>query len=133
MGDAITVLSPDWSDSYSLTHEGDTSPDGRPATSTTVNAATFQGIVPSNGSNYSGGVENFLRLLEKWDNVQLTYNGSIVVMFPSQYATNNWSYGTYYTAPDRQWGFDLNFTQLDGLPPLTPRLTAVVPESWASF
>ena len=133
IGDAITVLSPNWSDSYSLTHTGDTSPNNRNATPTTVNAATFQGIVPSNGSNYSGGVENFLRLLENWNDIQLTYNGSIVVMFPSQYATNNWSYGSYYTAPNRLWGFDLNFTQLDKLPPLTPRLTKVLPQSWASF
>lgn len=133
MGDSITVLSPSWSDSYSLAHPGDTNPNNRNASPTTVNAATFQGIVPSNGNNYSGGVENFLRLLENWSGKALTYNGSIIVMFPSQYATNNWSYGSYYTAPNRQWGFDLNFTRLDGLPPLTPRLTKVLPQEWASF
>jgi hypothetical protein len=133
MGDAITVLSPNWSDSYSLSHTGDTNPNNRGAAATTVNAATFQGIVPSNGNNYSGGVENFLRMLENWNGVQLTYNGSIVVMYPSQYATNNWSYGSYYTAPNRKWGFDLNFTRLSGLPPLTPRLTKLLPEEWASY
>ena len=40
----------------------------------------------------------------------LTYNGSIVVMYPSQYATNYWiGPGTYYNPPNRQWGFDVNF------------------------
>jgi hypothetical protein len=129
MGDAITILSTNWNDSDSAS----TPLSDRPAAPTTINAATFQGIVPSNGDNYSGGVENFLRLLENWSNVQLTYSGSIVVMFPSQYATNNWSYGNYYTAPNRKWGFDLNFTQLSGLPPLTPRLTKLLPEEWASY
>lgn len=130
IGDAITVLSSKWSDSYSLTHESATSPSGRTATPTTINAATFEGIVPSNGNHYSGGVENFLRLLENWSGIKLTYNGSIVVMFPSQYATNNWSYGSYYTAPVRDWSFDLNFMTQSGLPPLTPEVTAFVRQGW---
>ena len=83
----------------------------------------FEGIVESNpniSGNYSGGVENFLRLLENWGGT-LTYNGSIVVMFPSIYATNYWQpTGNYYNAPTRHWAFDNNFTNLAGLPPLTP-------------
>ena len=81
IGDAITVLT-SWSDSYSLANKTATNPNGRAATATTVNAATFEGIVPSTGNNYSGGVENFLRLLQNWSGKTLTYNGSIVVMFP---------------------------------------------------
>jgi hypothetical protein len=70
---------------------------------------------------YSGGVENFLRLLENWSSASLWYNGSIVAMFPSQYATNFWQQtGNYYTAPTRSWAFDTNFTNLSKLPPLTP-------------
>lgn len=122
IGDAITVLSSNWKDNVTTTLPA--------AAPTTVNAATFEGIVPSNGNNYSGGVENFLRLLENWGGVTLTYNGSIVVMFPSQYATNNWSYGTYYKAPKRDWSFDLNFTRQSGLPPLTPEVCAFVRQSW---
>lgn len=132
MGDAITVLSPNWNDQsytngYPLT--------SRTPTSTTVNAAAYEGIVPSSGTNYSGGVENFLRLLENWGSSSpLTYNGSIVVMFPSQYATNRWQpTGNYYNAPTRVWAFDVNFNNLNGLPPLTPQLRAVYRQSWANY
>ena len=130
IGDSITVLSTQWNDanssSTSLSSRNPT------AVGTTINAATFEGIVPSNVNNYSGGVENFLRLLENWSNgsgVTLTYNGSIVVMFPSKFATNQWSYGNYYTAPTRKWAFDLNFMTQKGLPPMTPEIYALVRQS----
>lgn len=128
LGDAITILSQNWQDSYgSSLGVGSRNP-----VNTTINAATLEGIVPSNGSHYSGGVENFLRLLENWSGNTLTYNGSIVVMFPSQYATTPWSYGSYYTAPTRDWGFDPNFQDHDKLPPLTPQVTYTVRADYAS-
>jgi hypothetical protein len=124
MADAITILSTNWQDSISnqLPNSGNT----------TVNAAMLTGIVPSDPSisgDYSGGVENFFRLLEDWSknpagisNQQtLTFNGSMVAMFPSIYATNHWQpAGNYYQAPVRHWAFDTNFTDISGLPPLTP-------------
>lgn len=130
IGDSITVLSPSWKDSYNAS----TALSSRTPAATTINAATIEGIVQSGGGNYSGGVENFLRLLENWNtSVPLTYNGSIVVMFPSQYATNNWSYGNYYTAAKRVWAFDLNFLTQKGLPPLTPAARAIIRQSWAIY
>ena len=118
MGDAITVLSANWSDNF---YTASTPLGSRVAVSTTINAATLQGIVPSDGTHYSGGVENFLRLLENWSSsTTLTYNGSIVVMFPSQYATAFWDNSGYYGVPTRRWGFDLNFLNLGKLPPGTP-------------
>jgi len=121
LADAITVLSSSWSDATTAR---------LPVSSleTTINAACLEGIVPSSPSvgttddtQYSGGVENFLRLLENWGS--LYYNGSIVVMFPSQYATNRWlESGNYYNAPTRYWTFDTNFTTEAGLPPFTPAL-----------
>jgi hypothetical protein len=74
-------------------------------------------------------------LLENWNpsgNKQtLTYNGSIIVMFPSQYATNCWQQtGGYYTAPNRSWAFDTNFQQNAGLPPLTPETQGVIRGTW---
>jgi hypothetical protein len=115
MGDAITVLSGNWKDSVTseLPHP----------TATTINAAILEGIVPTDptiSGDYSGGVENFLRLLENWNGTFLTWNGSIAVMFASQYATNRWSYGSYYTAATRGWAFDENFLNPSKLPPLTP-------------
>jgi hypothetical protein len=115
MGDSITTLSGNWKDSTTTLMPT--------SSTTTVNAACFAGIVRSTNSMYSGGVENYLRLLENWLGVSLWYNGSIVAMFPSRYATNSWQQtGNYYSAPVRHWAFDTNFTQQFGLPPLTPQI-----------
>jgi hypothetical protein len=126
MADAITVLSANWNDAYNSS----TNLSQRVPTNTTINAAMLEGIVPTNPNGttaatgyYSGGVENFLRLLEDWNGgTTLTYNGSIVVMFPSIYATNYWGNSAYYGIPKRQWAFDQNFANPtgSGLPPLTP-------------
>jgi hypothetical protein len=129
LADAITVLSSGWSDSNTGKNPSPSSPD-------TVNAACLEGIVPSSSSvgntdstQYSGGVENFLRLLENWGS--LYYNGSIVVMFPSQYATNRWlDTGNYYQAPTRYWTFDTNFTTQAGLPPFTPMMKTTSRSTW---
>ena len=126
MGDAVTILSANWVDT--ATSSGNT----RTATATTINAACLEGIVPSDGTHYSGGVENFLRLLENWGGgTTLTYNGSIVVLFQSQYATSFWG-GGYYSPPTRRWGFDLNFNSQSKLPPMTPQVRATIRGTWAT-
>ncbi len=131
IADAITVLSANWNDKAYTNGVAYTS---RAATDTTVNAATYEGIVPTSGTNYSGGVENFLRLLENWNGYSLTYNGSIVVMFTSQYATNKWQLaGNYYKPPARNWAFDANFTTVNGLPPLTPTVRTVCRQGWSNY
>jgi hypothetical protein len=133
MADAITILSTNWSDIYNPA----TPLSFRTPGDTTVNAATLTGIVPTVptiSGNYSGGVENVLRLLEDWNNnitgpggqSTLTYNGSIVVMFASQYATNYWGNSNYYGVPIRNWSFDQNFANPNLLPPLTPILVNFV-------
>jgi hypothetical protein len=141
MGDAITILSGNWNDAAYTNGVGYSS---RVVTSNiTVNAAMLEGIVPSTyvssgalaGKHYSGGLENFLRLLETWGNgtYTLQYNGSIVVMFPSMYATNFWiAPGTYYDKPIRAWGFDANFRQQSGIPPCTPQAKAIIRGNWIS-
>jgi hypothetical protein len=131
MGDAVTILSANWNDAYNI----NTNLTSRPTSSTTVNAACLEGIVQSSGANYSGGVENFLRYLEDWKvptQQTSTYNGSIVVMFPSIYATNFWIApgGVSYEVPTRQWGFDANFLTQSKLPPLTPQLKKTIRVEW---
>jgi hypothetical protein len=130
-GDSITALSTSWNDSWNSS----TALSSRTPGATTINAAAFEGIVQTVGANYSGGVENFIRLLENWSSsTTLTYNGSIVVMFPSQYATNKWqATGNYYNAPHRAWAFDLNFQNNNGLPPLTPRVTKIFRQTWSVY
>lgn len=130
--DAINVLSGSWVDANSISSLLST----RVASDTTVNAAFLSGIVPTLASNqslkYSGGVENYPRFLEKWSGRTFTYNGSMVVMFNSQFATNGWKYGgSVYEAPTRRWAFDLNFMDGNKLPPGTPQLTAMIRGSWA--
>ena len=138
LADAITILSVDWSDAFGSANEDPTGANG--PDDTTVNAALFGGIVPSNpniSGNYSGGVENFLRLLEDWNTSEshagrsiLTYNGSIAAMFPSIYATNSWG-GPYFGVCTRNWAFDLNFETAAGLPPLTPMVGYQFPNIFA--
>jgi len=130
LADAITILSTSWSDTY----VSGTGLSSRPAGATTINAGCLEGIVESANGNYSGGVENFMRLLENWSGVTLTYNGSIMVMFPSQYATNIWqNTGNYYNAPGRNWSFDTNFLVQSHLPPLTPQFRGVVRNTWSGY
>ena len=142
MGDSITSLSDSWQDSATGNQPG--------AGNTTVNAAMLCGIVQTDNTisgDYSGGVENFMQSLEDWTKDSwgwqqgtLTYNGSIVVMYPSQYATNHWKgpgspgsgppYPHYYNAPTRNWSFDQNFKTPSKLPPLTPQTKALIRGQW---
>jgi hypothetical protein len=123
LADAVTVLSSNWNDGY----DGSTTLVERPAVDVMVNAAILQGIVPSAtvGDNYyySGGAENFLRLLEDWSTHTFTYNGSMVAMFDCRYATSYWqSPGNYYNEPTWQRSFDTNFLNPGRLPPGTPNV-----------
>ncbi|MDB6112573.1 MAG: hypothetical protein JWR69_4323 [Pedosphaera sp.] len=129
LGDAITILSSQWSDGYgtSLNH---------PAVDTTINAALVSGIVPTDSSAYSGGVENFARFLENWNGHKSWYNGSMVVLFNSRTATAPWrppgsGSGSYYDVPTRNWAFDKNFNIEANLPPGTPRILFVERQQWA--
>ena len=128
IGDAVTLISSGFVDYPNANLPNSTDPTATQS-SITLNAACFEGIVPSNGTYYSGGLENFLRLLEAWGGKTVTYNGSIVVMFPSTYATNGWN-NSYYGAPIRAWGFDTTFTQAGKQPPLFPSLKADARFTW---
>jgi hypothetical protein len=143
MADSITILSTNWNDANSaFANKAICTTAGPNSGSTTVNAAMLEGIVqtdPTISGDYSGGVENFLRLLEDWGQAPngsstqqiMTYNGSIVVLFYSQYATNHWRpTGNYYNPPKRNWAFDLNFKTAAGLPPLTPDIKAMIRGQW---
>ena len=125
LGDAITVLSSNWNDSYNASTSL-SSRSVRPPPPPSTPPLWKASCLPT-ARNYSGGVENFLRLLENWSGHTIAYNGSIVVMFPSQYATSPWqTTGVYYNAPTRNWGFDPNFTDEDRLPPLKLGVKATI-------
>ena len=89
-----------------------------------MNAAFLGGIVETTAGSYSGGVENCPRFLEDWNAKTFTYNGSMVVLFPSQYSVGQWQGAGnppgVYNPPNRDWAFDLNYQNLVKLPPGTP-------------
>jgi hypothetical protein len=128
VADAITILSENWSDARSADPVG-----SRNASPTTVNAAILAGAVDTAGGYYGGGMENFPRFLESWGLANaFTYNGSMVKMFPSQYATNRWGMSNVYKPPKRDWAYDLNFETPELLPPLAPSLQRVIRKQWAT-
>jgi len=118
--DALTILSPNWQDrdGYAIYSSSIN------ASTMTVNAAIVTGTVPSTGTgttSYSGGVHNLPRLLENWSGVILYLNTSIIRLWDSQAATNQWKYqGTYYNPPNRYFNFDQNFLNPAKIPPGIP-------------
>jgi hypothetical protein len=129
VGDAVTILSVNWSDANSSQPLA-----SRSALPTTVNAAILAGAVDTGNGNYSGGMENFPRFLESWGLANpLTYNGSMVKMFPSLYATNIWGQANVYNPPKRNWAYDLNYNNPAKLPPLTPSLLKIFRDQWTTL
>lgn len=108
IGDSVTLLSPVWND---LNSTGNIST-RTASTNMTVNAAIVAGIVKSAAGNYSGGGENFVRLMEDWKNNTLCIYGSMVQLYTSQQATTAWSgAGNLYKAPlTTKFYWDPNFS-----------------------
>jgi len=105
----------------------------RVAAPTTVNAAILAGEVETTAVAYSGGMENFPRFLESWGAANIiTYNGSMVKLFPSLYATNVWGKSGVYDPPARNWSYDINFDDPAKLPPVTPGLVKTIRSQWAT-
>jgi hypothetical protein len=114
VADAVTVLSSNWSDTYGV----GTNISSRPAASTTINAALVAGDVPSgaSGGGYSGGAENFIRLLEDWNGNSrvFCYWGSMVQLYHSVQGKAPYSSaGNIFKSPkvsrfywDSQFGLD---------------------------
>ena len=124
--DALTVLSNSWNDANS-----DQSLNNRVASNTTVNAAFLTGNTETTLGHYNGGLENLPRFLENWTDETFTYLGSMVDLWFSEQATGAWIYGSpQYTAPDRDWAFDLAFLDPNNLPPGVPHINAVLKVSW---
>lgn len=126
LGDAITVLSNSWDDANSAS----TTLTPRVASSTTVRAGFMAGNVEqaAGSTSYSGGAENYMRMLENWSGKTLTYSGSLVCLWQSNQATGSWTYGSpYYTAPTRNWSYGMDPANL---PPGTPRVRGVDKFAW---
>jgi Tfp pilus assembly protein PilX len=127
--DAITILSGNWSDARSFRYPF--SLNSRPATETFIRFAMIAGDTrssrlgdPNQGGGdprMSGGVHNFLRFLEDWDDERLNYSGSMINLFNSH--NNNGAFkccDMVYSPPTRNWVFDASFLDPNRLPPGTP-------------
>ena len=123
--DALTILSNNWLDSRATNYSQ------RTGTATEINAVCLQGTVPTEDGNYSGGVENYFRFLEQWNNADLRFSGSIINMWDSQMALAHWRYGSpVYTAPTRRWSGDTARGGING-PPGAPRVVEISKTGWA--
>lgn len=129
VGDAITILSNSWNDAKSFAYPY--AQDDRIASDTTMRLAVVSGdtisskeVTPNQGGSYenlSGGVHNFKRYLENWNNERLDYSGSLINLYLSR--NNNGSFkccNTVYNPPVRNWVFDSTFLDPDRIPPGTP-------------
>ncbi len=135
VADAVTVLSNNWSDLGSIM-TNPTHPElYRLGTTTYYRVAIAAGKninfpFPGweNATDYGfgtdGGVHNFLRYIEDWQdpNATLNYEGSLVSLYYSTYATGTFKCCQYsvYQPPIRNYVFDPDFTQPQNLPPATP-------------
>jgi hypothetical protein len=104
IGDAVTLLSNNWQDNNSSKALSN-----RIASNTTVNAAIVAGDVPTANGSYSGGAENFVRLLEDWTNKRFTYYGSMVELYHSRQSIGTWGKANVYNPPSEYFYYDANF------------------------
>jgi hypothetical protein len=152
MADTINVLSNNWTldDAYSDEDIssgpsfGNKSTLGRPATSTTIDAAFLAGIDITGDANRKnqnqgyatagGGLNNYPRFHEDWSNgysnngfVDFTYQGSMVSLGAPRKVNGRWCGSgsladcNIYNPPNRLWRYDPLFNNAANLPPLTPR------------
>lgn len=131
VGDAVLALSNAWEDGRSFRYPFDA--DFRPAIETTMRFAMISGdsisslentSIPDQGGSdprLAGGVHNFKRFLETWQDDRLNYTGSLINLYNAR--VNN---GTFkccdkvYEPPTRNWVFDTTFLDPNRLPPATP-------------
>ena len=140
MGDVITILSNRWGDmdnngtvessdldystwSYNNRHAA--------SAGTTINAAVMVGNIASGGGNYSGGVHNAMRFMERWTNDWFHYRGSIIDLWRPVVHTSGTIVGNpVYAPPNRDISFDTDFLDPANLPPFTPNVYTIRVLGW---
>ena len=127
--DSITILSNNWDDTKSFLHPFTVT--SRKAMETTVRFALISGDTrtsldgsPNQGGGdqrMSGGVHNFKRFVEDWENIHLNYAGSLINLYNSRNGNGTFKCcSIVYKPPKRNWVFDMSFLDIDRLPPGTP-------------
>ena len=122
MADAVYLLSNNWTDAAN--HFTNNSLIN--ASTTTYYVAILSGDT-QNTSIYNGGLENFPRFAENWSGQTARIVGSFINLWQSDNSNGDWYYGSrYYTAPARDWWFDVSFLDFNKLPPGTPSVGTVL-------
>jgi hypothetical protein len=136
IADSVTLLSKAWSDINGM--QNALNRGNRKAVATYYRLAIAGGKninfpQPAAGNGIGadfgtdGGVHNFLRYIEDWGGITLSYRGSLVSLYYSQYNTGTFKCCTLvYNAPNRNYYFDTAFLDPNKLPPGTPMLQDVV-------
>jgi Tfp pilus assembly protein PilX len=134
IADAVTLLSVSYSDLRSL--QNPTNLGNRPGSTSYYRLAIAGGKninfkapqvigapwTSSDDYGTDGGVHNFLRYVENWSGATSNYEGSLVSFYYSRQAVGVFKCCTVvYSAPQRKYAFDTNFTDPSKLPPGTPR------------
>jgi hypothetical protein len=114
----------------------------------TINAAILTGnrasslsvLAPSNTNNaiyemgYEGGWHNSVRFLEHLLYVKVNFNGSFACLWEAQSRglklTGKVQSTSYYSPPERNWGYDTRFRNLVNMPPATPFLASTPTTTW---
>ena len=137
MGDSVSFLSKNWSDSH-YAPDSDTGnvSNTKPNADTTEYAiAVVGGIRPGNvqgDGSLSGGNENFPRFLEKWSGKTFYLRGSLVCLYESEVDFSQWNTSNYYSPPNRAYGFNDLFKN-GTYPPGTPLLRTYRRTSYESM
>ena len=76
--------------------------------------------------DYNGGLENVLRFQENWTGTTVTYRGSVIDLWYAEVVRGAW-YGSYYTAPNRDWGYDAMYRSV---PPGMTRVFGLEEIEW---
>jgi len=125
LSDATTVLSNQWSNSYSSS----TGFSSRNVTGPlTINADIMTGNSATTSAGYGGGFENFIRFLENWSGQNYNFGGSLVCMWTAAQATAVWqNTGIYYNPPNRNYTFGVFGANW---PPGTPNVIVTSRGTW---
>lgn len=131
-GDVVHVLSNAWRDEHAPWHRSFAdSMFQRRATPTTLNVEVIAGWPVTRAGVYSGGIEDFPRVLEDWNAVTMTVRGSFVVGHNAVY--ERWprvSGGNIANPPNRDWAFDSHLEDLSRQPPGAPIYDVTAVKSW---
>jgi hypothetical protein len=143
-GDAITLLSNNWSDAHAdwIDPRDSAQRALRVPTTTMWAFSSISGSVETSMTAPSGGINNFPRFLENWGIAaapETRIFGSLVIGFRSSYQWQNFpcpftAFGQTdkfaYTAPVRRWVYDTTLNLPSSQPPGTPSFFVQAIQTW---